>query len=414
MNVDNWDQFKKLVKSVKETIARVKAENDEKPGTMGVLSFFKEKDEISHSKTIAFLLNPEGQHNKEDKFLKEFIKAVGLPIHICEKDLTSCEVQREEKNIDIFIKCKDFCIILENKKPGYGYKDQPNQLARYYNIALGKGYSEDKIYILYLTIDGYSPSNTSIECGSLPLNEKAETKIDENNKVINPSNGIINISYKKHILEWLKKIEESCLKNESLLKSGIMQYRYLIQILTKQTEEEKTMNEEIKKELREELKYNHELWALLKQITEVFPELEEENIIQKVKDIKELLVKKQLAQCSVIEKEHKVVIMSEQEPIDEGDIKTIKYLGVGIEIIPGRLTVAFEVANTKTSYIGLITHESDKDINLPTCIEELGFVVSPKDKWWYYSKELEVSTITPKNIVSDITKLYKKVKHIKL
>jgi hypothetical protein len=141
-----------------------------------------EKRELSHSGFIANLLNPHAFRGNSYLFLRIFLETAGVK----EKEfaLENIDVKTEYKlnngagAIDICIKNSDKKIFIENKiKAG----DQKTQLKRY---------SEDKpIRLFYLTLDGHDASA-------------------ESRDGLKKGDDYYCISYKKEILEWLKK----CLK----------------------------------------------------------------------------------------------------------------------------------------------------------------------------------------------------------
>ncbi len=80
--------------------------------------------EIKHSATLAFLLNPNKPHGLGDYFLRRFLKGITRhsdteisPISIDCADLSDAEVWCERKHIDILIVCKsaELVIAIENK-----------------------------------------------------------------------------------------------------------------------------------------------------------------------------------------------------------------------------------------------------------------------------------------------------------
>ena len=177
-------------------------------------------DEVRHTKFIAMLLNPKGEHNMGNLFLNFFIKKIDIA-EFRDIDISNSEVKAEYSfgngQIDILITTNNKKIIIENKIYA---KDQDKQLLRYHNF-------DKSAIILYLTPSGKEPDNNSTE-GTLALNKD-----------------YFCISYKKHILDWL----EICIKetfNLPFLRETINQYILLVKQLTNQTRSEK-MKEELAK-----------------------------------------------------------------------------------------------------------------------------------------------------------------------
>lgn len=182
----------------------------------------KESDERRlHSRFIAALLNPKGSHGLGIIPISFFIKEIGL--NNCfspEGDIVVIPNENhkgEEDNIDIQInnKTRKQIIIIENKIYA---GDQPQQLFRYYE----KKKNNDAISILYLTLDGHSPSDDSI-------------RSDEVRKVLKL------ISYDDHIIKWLDKLLAFVDKN-SFLYNSLVQYKKL---LTKMTKNDTNIKERI-------------------------------------------------------------------------------------------------------------------------------------------------------------------------
>ncbi len=128
----------------------------------------KSSDEVNiHSKFLAMLLDPKGEHGCGDAFLRIFCKKTVK--NIGNLDLDKAEVFAEYSigpirnggtkggRVDILIKFgKEYAIIIENKIYA---GDQENQLLRYRNYAKETKYKNYKI--LYLTLDGHSPEEKS-------------------------------------------------------------------------------------------------------------------------------------------------------------------------------------------------------------------------------------------------------------
>ena len=108
-------------------------------------------DEVSHSKFIAMLLNPKGDHCMNDLFLNLFLKTINNKE--CNLfDFSNAEVKTEYSfgngQIDILINTNKKKIIIENKIYA---KDQDKQLKRYHDF-------DKNAILLYLTLNGNEPS----------------------------------------------------------------------------------------------------------------------------------------------------------------------------------------------------------------------------------------------------------------
>lgn len=179
----------------------------QKHGEMNLLSMFRHGYENSHSDTIAYLLNPRANHRHGSEYLEKFLNAT-FGDKFLNKSLEKVNVYRERHRIDILIEHEDFAIIIENKIYA---GDQDSQLLRYYDEII-KNYTDDKIHILYLTLDGHEPS------------EQSYTRDDKT---------IIEyqcVSYAFDILSWLKRLTFT--SNEHSLRSAIEQYIFALENLT--------------------------------------------------------------------------------------------------------------------------------------------------------------------------------------
>jgi len=167
----------------------------------------KESDEVNlHSKFIFELLNPNGTHQQGNIFFKLFIKEI---CKINFKD-DNPDIFREKYNIDILIASPNQAIIIENK---IYTEDHSGQLSKYLKIVKNKGYNEENIFLIYLSLFGDEPNEKLVQ------------------------DKVINISYKKDILNWL----ENCIKEVALIptiRETISQYINLVKKLTNQSQYE--------------------------------------------------------------------------------------------------------------------------------------------------------------------------------
>ena len=187
--------------------------------------------ETMHTRFIAMLLNPKGEHNFGDRFLKLFLEQLGIDNQISIKselkDINvECEKQTDKGRwIDIALWNKTQFIVIENK---FWAGDQDNQLRDYYNFALKHSKNNaENVLMLYLTPYGSMSSVNSHSVGELPDGFEALS----NEKVV-------CISYQKHILNWL----EACIINASdniQLKISLEMY---VELIRKVIKRDKYMN----------------------------------------------------------------------------------------------------------------------------------------------------------------------------
>lgn len=218
MNDEITDKISNVLKQVrllKNKYDKLAAVTGEHFNIFSILRI-KRKEVITHTPILAELLNPHGLHHQGAAFLKLF-----LEICIKDQEYTNPEtfrVRSEERTdqgqFDIILeKEKEACIIIENKIYA---GDQKGQLYRYYQDVSDRGYLDEQIKLVYLTLDGSPPSKESL--GSLP--EKS----------------VKCLSYSKHIINWL----EECMKLQEVqrvspIREIVFQYRDLLKQLTGQS-----------------------------------------------------------------------------------------------------------------------------------------------------------------------------------
>lgn len=184
-------------------------------------------DEVHlHSMFLANLLNPKGSHGQRGKFLEAFLKMLQKSFPVISADsleldtaVASVEVEKyigrqtdsEGGRIDIYLTDGKHSIIIENKIYA---GDQHHQMLRYWNYGMSqKGNDTEKSFVLiYLTLDGCSPSKDS-------LGEDLK------------ENDIVCLSYKSDIRGWLDRCVELASRTP-LVRETINQYISTIDILT--------------------------------------------------------------------------------------------------------------------------------------------------------------------------------------
>ena len=184
-------------------------------------------DEVHlHSMFLANLLNPKGSHGQRGKFLEAFLKMLqksfpAISADNLELNMTNASVEVEKYigrqtdseggRIDIYLTDGKHSIIIENKIYA---GDQHHQMLRYWNYGMSqKGDDTEKSFVLiYLTLDGCSPSKDS-------LGEDLK------------ENDIVCLSYKGDIRGWLDRCVELASRTP-LVRETINQYISTIDILT--------------------------------------------------------------------------------------------------------------------------------------------------------------------------------------
>ena len=184
-------------------------------------------DEVHlHSMFLTNLLNPKGSHGQRGKFLAAFLKMLQksfptISADNLELNITNVSVEVEKYigrqtdseggRIDIYLTDGKHSIIIENKIYA---GDQHHQMLRYWNYGMSqKGDDTEKSFVLiYLTLDGCSPSKES-------LGEDLK------------ENDIVCLSYKSDIRGWLDRCVELASRTP-LVRETINQYISTIDILT--------------------------------------------------------------------------------------------------------------------------------------------------------------------------------------
>lgn len=179
-----------------------------------------------HSAMIADLLNPNGQHQMKDVFLKLFIERLnGQTDHIvsftCDNAKVECEkyigpkTDTDGGRLDIYLTDGINHIVIENKIYA---TDQENQLLRYHNFLKRCSKNKNDTLLLYLSLDG--------EVHDIDKTTGGEEIT------------FFTISYADFILNWLTDCRHKAI-DKSLIREGIAHYLNLIKILTHQMDKEK-------------------------------------------------------------------------------------------------------------------------------------------------------------------------------
>lgn len=213
------EDFEKLFMAISKGYMAAKAQAD-RQRAMGkhdynIFTLFHYfSDEVNlHSNFIASLLDPNGDHYKNDLFLKLFLEMCGIDEFSI--DTSTATVFKEFKHIDIYISDGKKHIILENKVYA---KDQPTQIARYIETIKDEGAKDEDIYVLYLHPDGKLPDDQSFGDYHAKLLGK------------NPSIKFKVISYGNEILKWIDRCKNE-VSNITDLNVFLSQYKDVIEMI---------------------------------------------------------------------------------------------------------------------------------------------------------------------------------------
>lgn len=247
-NLDRIDLFLKDYKNVSDRLSRHKAEHYKSKfhgllsGYTSIRNVVSELDRIytpqynifeilnikraevkTHTPFLTNLLNPKGSHKQGTLFLNTFMQLIPKAdkrVNFILKNENDYHVTQEKRTtfgqIDILIQSSDpknrFGLIIENK---IGSQDQSRQIERYYKYLSSLKYTDQRMMIFYLTVNGSDPSSLSISrtmCQNLK------------------ERGILaNISYNSEIKSWLKDSLDT-IKSQHV-KSLIEQYLQVIKEL---------------------------------------------------------------------------------------------------------------------------------------------------------------------------------------
>ena len=217
-------QVRIVSRKIKEQ-RKEKFERGENYNIFNDLGFMSDEVHL-HSMFLANLLNPKGSHGQRGKFLEAFLKmlqksfpAISADRLVLDTANASVEVEKyigrqtdsEGGRIDIYLTDGKHSIIIENKIYA---GDQHHQMLRYWNYGMSQKVNdtEKSFVLIYLTLDGCSPSKES-------LGEDLK------------ENDIVCLSYKSDIRGWLDRCVELSSRTP-LVRETINQYISTIDILT--------------------------------------------------------------------------------------------------------------------------------------------------------------------------------------
>jgi len=183
----------------------------------------KEHDEVRlHSRMIASLLDPLGEHYQSTLFLDKFLEVLNTPNFSI--NTNNCSVYREYKNIDIYITDGNKHIIIENKVYA---GDQKNQIERYIEIIEeeNKKLEINDILVVYLSLDRREPSSYSL--GSLSIDNGRVQRVTKEIALFK------SIHYKNEILKWLENCQYE-VQNITNLNEVFRQYIDVVKMINHQ------------------------------------------------------------------------------------------------------------------------------------------------------------------------------------
>jgi len=170
-------------------------------------------NENAHSRILGKLLQQQESINKRYEILESFLKYIIENYSNYEDfgriQINKPKITQEKRRIDLWIRDKDYAIILENKVGWAG--DQQGQLERYIDVTKKDNYNEEQIYVIYL------PPTYEKEPDKQTWGKYYEQDIYKNR--------YLNLSFKDDILPWLKNdVLSHVRKTDRFLSSSIEQY----------------------------------------------------------------------------------------------------------------------------------------------------------------------------------------------
>ena len=200
-------------------------------------------NENAHSRILEKLLKHQEVINERFEILESFIKFIKEKYKY-KKDfqkinINNPRITQEEKRIDLWIRDKDYSIIIENKI--HWAPDRKKQLSRYIEET-SKSYKNKQIYVLYLPPTYKQPEEQSWD-------NYFDSYIRKNRFLV--------LSFREDILPWIKDcvLPNIRVKNKSLL-SAIEQYVDHLEEKFNSKTIYNQMNMELQKFIRQKLELN--------------------------------------------------------------------------------------------------------------------------------------------------------------
>lgn len=211
-NMSN-EQMQKVFTLVKDINDFVNAKKKNLPYNINVIDELH-ANENAHSRILRKLLQYQDSFNRY-RILESLIHYISLlegKTEFANIKIQAPTITQETERIDLWVRDTKtkYSIIFENKIKGA--IDQDNQLARYILKTINQKFDEKNIFIVYLSADEKKPADYS-------------WKYEGQNYESKFKNRYVNLSFKLHILPWLKEeILPNCIIKEELLISAIKQY----------------------------------------------------------------------------------------------------------------------------------------------------------------------------------------------
>ena len=355
-------------------------------------------NENAHSRIFMKLLCANDQD--EYYILNSFLHHLGTPfsgLNLSKND--KIDITSEQGRIDVWIRAKEFSLIIENKI--HGAIDQEKQIIRYVIETEESNCSYsimNNIYVLYLSrYEKKEPSESS-------LPKELREELGDKYK---------SISYRKDILPWLEiEVLPNCKAKDTYLTSAIAQYIDHLNGLFNQRKIEIKMKEELKKHLHEKLNLNGK--NLNEQIEEIDLKLEEVNkIISYLNDLRIDKINKMdiewLKEIKNKMMEDYPSFNSQTDDLNETWPKC--YLMLNFKNWPPIKLVIEINQKSNEMYFGIFVIEEDKkELKIIELIKDeyfSNFENESQNPWWYTSKYSKRDKIYSefRNLIRKLTEL---------
>ena len=209
--------------------------------------------EIRHSNFLSWLLNPSESHKMGDIFLKRFLREVFSSekfdelnqIDVEGMNLSSVQVNREWKNIDILIVMSEIVVCIENKILS---KEHSNQLKRYKEI-IQKNYPNHKHTFVYLTPFGELSENETETYESISYQFIIETL----ERILSVYGNSLNNLVKIYIKDYIIMVKRDLMKTDESIELSKKIYQNHRELLDFIFENKPDLVDDLRKLIKEEI-----------------------------------------------------------------------------------------------------------------------------------------------------------------
>jgi hypothetical protein len=218
-------EIKELEKAYKKLIEDPQfdylSEQANEPNIFSILAL--EHYEIRHSNFLGWLIDPRESHGLGDYFIKHMLRDILIDerisdisvLEIGNLDISSVEVRREWKNIDVLIITKEFVVCIENK---IWSGENGKQLIKYKKI-IEESFPDHRKSYVFLTPGGTvaSEHETYIEYSYRDIVQILKNILEYRNKQL-------ETSVKIYISDYLKTLERNIMGEDNTTSAAKQLY----------------------------------------------------------------------------------------------------------------------------------------------------------------------------------------------